>query len=265
MIGTEIVASSLSALNGSGLSDAFRAADSQHLPALRKLDERQQMFWVLRLGQEQIGLATMTPGEISTVLRDAFGTHIPRQRIEATLSAEKGTVVKRRREGRRAYQLMAKGSEELEGSTDGAMLIDPGSGYTGLRETHALLGTVEGEIRVCDPYVEARTLDMLAECSEAESIRLLTHNLKRPDGLKQVLKAFEREHGFAVEIRKAPTGVLHDRYLIHEGGMLMFGTSLNGLGLKQSLVVALGPDVRAATLASFEGTWDQAKKFWPAN
>jgi hypothetical protein len=45
--------------------------------------------------------------------------------------------------------------------------------------------------------------------------------------------------------------------------MLMFGTSLNGLGLKQSLVVALGQDVRGATLAAFEAAWDAATEFWP--
>jgi hypothetical protein len=44
--------------------------------------------------------------------------------------------------------------------------------------------------------------------------------------------------------------------------MLMFGTSLNGLGLKQSFVVALGSDVRAAALAAFEATWEQSEEFW---
>lgn len=42
----------------------------------------------------------------------------------------------------------------------------------------------------------------------------------------------------------AAHGVLHDRYAIHDDGMLLFGTSLNGLGLKQTFVVALGQDIR---------------------
>jgi hypothetical protein len=57
--------------------------------------------------------------------------------------------------------------------------------------------------------------------------------------------------------------VLHDRYAIDDNGMPMFGTSLNGLGLKQSLVVSLGEDVRLATLAAFEATWDKSAEFWP--
>lgn len=72
------------------------------------------------------------------------------------------------------------------------------------------------------------------------------------------MKAFEREHGVELEVRKALAGVLHDRYAIDDSGMLMFGTSLNGLGLKQSFVVTLGEDLRSAALAAFEATWDTA-------
>lgn len=246
------------------LPKMFEATDTGGLPALEGLDERRQMFWILGVAHEQLGLHTMTPGEISAVLRDAYRVDLSRQRIEATLAAEGGTVARRRRNGRRVYQLMAKGRAELEAAAGSAAFIDPARGYSGLREVHTLLAEVSGDLRVCDPYTETRTLDMLAECERADSVRLLTRNVKRPDGLKQALKAFEAEHGVVVEIRKAPDGVLHDRYLIHDAGMLMFGSSLNGLGLKQSLVVALGEDVRAATLAAFEATWDRAEEFRPA-
>lgn len=246
-------------MNSNGtLVDAFKGADKSGLPNLAELDERLQMFWVLRAASEQLDVAAMTPAEISIVLRDAYGIDLARQRIEGTLAAEKGTVAKRKINGRRAYQLMVAGSEELDSSSSAALFIDPARGYTGLREAHAVLAALDGDLRVCDPYTDARTLDLLAECERADSIRLLTHNVKRPDGLKQSVKAFEREHGIALEVRKAPSGVLHDRYAIHEGGMLLFGTSLNGLGLKQSFVVALGEDLRSAALAAFEATWDPA-------
>lgn len=240
------------------LVEAFRGADASALPRLVDLDDRGRMFWVLRVGQEKLDQSVMSPTEISTVLRDAYGVDLPRQRIEATLAAEKGTVVKRKVNGRRAYQLMTSGSEELDAATSAAFFIDPARGFTGLREAHSLLATLEGHLRVCDPYADARTLDMLAECEGADSIRLLTQKVQSPDGFKQSVKAFEREHGVSLDVRKAPSGVLHDRYAIHDDGMLMFGTSLNGLGLKQSFVVALGEDLRTAALAAFEATWDTA-------
>jgi hypothetical protein len=238
--------------------EAFRGADASGLPDLGDLDERRQMFWVLRVGRERLGLETMSPAEVSEALRDAFGILIPRQRVEAALSAETTTVAKRKRSGRRVYQLMAAGSEELDGAKGGVLFIEPTQGFTGLREAHALLNELAGDLRVCDPYVDARTLDMLAECEAADSIRLLTQNIKAPSGLSQTAKAFERQHGVSLEVRKAPAGILHDRYVIYGDGMLLFGTSLNGLGLKQSFVVMLGEDIRTVVLAAFEAAWDNA-------
>jgi hypothetical protein len=72
------------------------------------------------------------------------------------------------------------------------------------------------------------------------------------------MKAFVTEHGIALDARTLPHGVLHDRFLIHDDGMLMFGTSLNGLGLKQSFVVALGEDIRASVAATFDADWQRA-------
>ena len=243
--------------NGS-IVDAFQAVDRSGPPSLSELDQRRQMFWVLRAAKEQLAMPTLTPANISLVLRDVYGIDLSRQRIEATLAAEKATVARRKIAGRRAYQLMMLGSEELDSAKSAALFIDPARGYTGLREAQSLLATLEGDVRVCDPYSDARTLDMLAECERADSIRLLTHDVKKPDGFKQSTRVFEREHGVPLEVRKAPNGVIHDRYAIHSNGMLMFGTSLNGLGLKQSFVVALGEDVRTAALAAYEATWDNS-------
>lgn len=153
------------------LVNAFRNTDGSGLPQLAELDERRQMFWVLRMAQEQLDVTVMTPTEISTVLRDVHGVLVPRQRIEAKLSRETGTVAKRKKGRTRAYQLMASGSQELDTATNSALFIDPERGYTGLREAHSLLETLEGHLRVCDPYSDTRTLDMLATCKNAGSIR----------------------------------------------------------------------------------------------
>ncbi len=41
--------------------------------------------------------------------------------------------------------------------------------------------------------------------------------------------------------------------------MLLFGTSLNGLGKKQSFIVELGPDVRATVLAAFDAVGERQR------
>lgn len=242
--------------NGSAIA-IFANAHVDDLPDPHELDDRLRAFWVLRVGQI-VGMDVMTPAEVSTVLRDVYSIDVPRQRVEGILSRESGTVAKRKKSSKRAYQLMRTGSRELDGIGTAVTFIEPTQAFTKLREVHAILGSVTGALRVCDPYVEMRTLDMLAECEKADSIQLLTVNVKQSAGFKQAMKAFVTEHGIAFDARKLPSGVLHDRFLIHDDGMLMFGTSLNGLGLKQSFVVALGEDIRASVTASFDADWQRA-------
>lgn len=240
------------------LDQQFRASDQDGLPDVRQLDERHQVFWVLRLAQEKLDITVMTPAEISNVLRDVYGILVSRQKVEAILSREKKTVARRRKSNARAYQLMGAGSEELDAASDRVMFVEPSKGFSGLRETHTLLASLTGELRVCDPYVDERTLDMLAAASSASAIRLLTFNVKKTAGLRHTVKTFVLQHGVNLEIRLAPSKVLHDRYVIHDAGMLLFGTSLNGIGLKQTFVVALGDDIRATVLAAFDSAWTHA-------
>jgi hypothetical protein len=242
------------------LAQRARALGSTGLPDPAGLDERRQAFWALAVAAEHLDTPALTPWDVCTILRDACGIDLPRQRIEGILSKEKGTVAKRKLKGRKAYQLMASGRAELATGDNGggAMFIDPAKGFSGLRAAHGLLAGLEGQVSVCDPYADAQTLDVLAECTAADSVRLLTSNVKKPDGLRQTAKVFAREHGMPLEVRRASEKVLHDRYAIHRDGMLMFGTSLNGLGLKQSFVVELGKGLRSTVLPTYEAAWGAA-------
>jgi hypothetical protein len=212
-------------VNGNGsITALFAHAKVDDLPDPHELDDRLRVFWVLRVGQT-VGMDVMTPTEISTVLRDVYSIDLPRQRVEGILSRESGTVAKRKKAKKRAYQLMGTGSKQLDTIGTAVTFIEPTQAFSKLREVHAILSTVTGDLRVCDPYVELRTLDMLAHCQKADSIQLLTVNVTQPAGFKQAMKAFATEHGIALEVRAVPKGVLHDRFLIHDDGMLMFGTA----------------------------------------
>jgi hypothetical protein len=245
-------------VNGN-LVQAFQAASLASLPDIGVIsDERLQALWTLHVGQERASVEMMTPSEISLVLRDAFGVALSRQRIEAILSNEKQAVAKRRKNGKRAYQVMKAGISEVEGVSAQVVLIEPERALSSLRATEGLLHSLAGDLKICDPYVDGRTLDLLGECSNADSVQLLTANVKKETTFKRDAKAFGKEHGSALEVRVAPSGVLHDRYVIHVAGMLLFGTSLNGIGFKQSFVVALGEDIRASVLMSFDSYWRTA-------
>ena len=119
-------------------------------------------------------------------------------------------------------------------------------------------GSCRGDLRVCDPYVDPQTLDLLADCKAAASIRLLTMKIDKRTAFERDVKLFNKQHGDVLDVRVVPQRVLHDRYAIHDDGMLHFGTSLNGLGLKQSFVVSVGEDLRAAALRAFDDVWSEA-------
>jgi hypothetical protein len=88
-----------------------------------------------------------------------------------------------------------------------------------------------------------------------------TSNILKESKLRRDLAAYDKEHTSKIEVRVSPNGVLHDRYILHEEGMLLLGTSLNGFAKKQSFLVSLGPDIRAATETAFNRVWASATKF----
>ncbi len=80
-------------------------------------------------------------------------------------------------------------------------------------------------------------------------------NIGKLTAFQRDARAFNKEHGGILDVRVAPQKVLHDRYVIHDDGMALLGTSLNGLGLKQSFVVSLGEDLRSTALRAFDDVW----------
>lgn len=239
---------------------AFRDADVSDLPVVGSIaDPRLQALWTLHVGQSRAGIPMMAPNEIAVVLRDVYGIAVPRQRIEGILSLEKKSVSRRKsRKKKRAYQIMQAGIDEVEGVSSSVVLIEPEKALSSLRATETLLATLTGVVKFCDPYVDGRTIDLLAECTNAQSIELLTMNVKNTTMLKRDMRAFVQQYGLPLDVRVASGRTLHDRYAIDRDRMLLVGTSLNGIGFKQSFVVTVGEDIRASVLATFDSYWRAA-------
>ena len=236
----------------------FKAADVSGFPEVRRLqDERKQVLWVLWVGRDKAELPIMSASEVSSVLRDNFGINISRQKVQSLFAEDKRAVAMKRKERETGYQIMQAGIDEVAGSSM-ATYIDPKRALSSIRRVEAILAGLIGEVRICDPYVDGRTIDLVAESKKAKSIRILTVNVKDVSTLKRDIRAFQQEHGFQLEVRVASKGVFHDRYAIDDGGMLLFGTSLNGIGFKQSFIVALGQDIRSGVIPVFDSAWTTA-------
>ena len=141
-----------------------------------------------------------------------------------------------------------------------AQFVDPENSLNEIRKLEALFGTLTGDVKICDPYVDNKTVDLIAEMSSADSISLLTVNVQKDAALKRDISAYLRQGGKSVQIRVANEAALHDRYIIHAGGMILLGGSLNGFSKKQSFIVSVGTDLRAVAEAAFDRHWRSASR-----
>ena len=241
------------------LQARFRDLGDVGVPNVHTLaDDRLRCMWVLHVAKEHLDEAWLTAPQISTVLRDTFGINISRQRVYGLVAADKIMVAQKTVDGRHLFQVMKAGSDVVA-ATRSVVFVEPAAALSRLRVVQDMFGELRDDVRVCDPYVDGATLDMLAHLDRAASIKLLSVNIKDKGGIVRDTKAFIAEHGKPLEIRLGPKGQLHDRYVIHDDGMLLVGTSLNSIGLKQSFVVALGEVLRASVLRSFADAWNKGQ------
>jgi hypothetical protein len=240
----------------------FTGANLDAFPPLTALpNDSLKCIWVLWVGKEALNYPWLTPAQVSDALRDIFGTLVMRQKVEALLSRARDDrqVARRTVGGRRRYQVMEAGIAAVRSVETSVLFITPEDSLTSIRAVEDLLGSLHGEVRVCDPYVDTRTLDWLAGCTNATSIHVLTVNIKNKTVFQRDLAAFLRQHStLGLEIRVLPAGVLHDRYVIDDNRLLLFGTSLNNLGAKQAFVIVAGEDLRATVIEAFGDGWAKA-------
>jgi hypothetical protein len=245
------------------VSGAFQAADLSVFPDPTRVssDDLAIALLVLWIGRDALGLETLSPGEIATHARDDLGINLSRQRIEAMLSGRPDLVARRRMAKKWRYQIMQGGIDYVSAAEVGVLFIDPEQALSRVRAVQDLFTGLNGIVRICDPYVAPRSLDFLVQCTRASEIRLLTGQVQKVSSFRSDLKATGTQLAIPIEIRVAADGVLHDRYVIDESDMLIIGTSLNGIGNKQSMIVHAGQDLRDAALVAFDRTWNRSKKF----
>lgn len=236
---------------------AAESAGYQHPAAVA--EDLERILLVMLTAHDHVGIDWLTPHEISTALRSGFRLDVPRQRVQSLLDANRELVVRRAVSGKRKYQILDAGERRVRStaSTD-ALFIQPENALTGVRQVQDLMSARTGVVHLCDPYVAPRTLDYLAQLTSATEVRVLTQQVKNENSVKRDLRPLALQLGVPVEVRRVGQTVLHDRYLIDDSEMFILGTSLNGLGLKQSMVVRVGRDFRAAVLSVFLGLWASA-------
>ena len=216
---------------------------------------------MLLVGKDEAGQPWLSSSEISQILVEVCEIAVTRQAVEAALKTAKGLVCRQRISNGIRYSIMAKGRDALLSSfRHSVLVIQPEKALSGIRALEEVFARLQGEIRICDPYVDSKTLDFLTAIPKTSRIRLLTVNLQDVGRLRRDFKAYNRERG-NLEIRVATGSKLHDRYIISDNTMYLVGQSLNGIGSKQTFVVSVGHDIAQQTTRTFDGSWGAANPF----
>ena len=142
-------------------------------------DDGLRCMWVLHVAKEHLGITWMSAPQVSDVLRDVYGINVSRQRAYSLLAADRNLVAQRTAKGKHLFQVMKAGSDNVA-ATQSVIFVEPAAALSRLREVQDMFGGLTGDISVCDPYVDGRTLDMLAYLDQATSIRLLSMKIDNP-------------------------------------------------------------------------------------
>jgi hypothetical protein len=232
--------------------------ESRSHPDLHSIEsERLKVFWILAEEARKNPAGLLSSYSIAQKLERDYRVDIPRHRVDAILRKERKTVLKRVRGKTEYWKLMRAGEVELDAPSDVATFIDPRKAFTSRTRIHEVLAGLAGHLRFCDPYVDSSVLGSLASCGKANSVKLLTSRIQShrfvPD-----LAAFNREFQIKIEVRSVSKQKLHDRYILHNSGLILLGASLKDIGRAPSFVVALGPDLTNAVSDHFENACSNA-------
>lgn len=243
----------------------FRAANLGAFPSLDDYESPQdQALWVLWVAKDKLNTPWLTSKLVAELLSEFFELPVTRRGIGPALhqASLKKLVQGSKREGKDLFfRIMKPGKDYLKGTARNAVrLIDPGKAFEAHKQLRDVFQGLRGTVRVCDPYFDYKTLARLEEFPATCQIQVLTVTVNQSGRTRNACKAYQKQIG-NVEVRVHKQRDLHDRYIIHDGGMLLVGTSLNQIGAKQTFIVAVGPDMRRTMLADFDGKWAQAAIF----
>jgi len=142
--------------------------------------------------------------------------------------------------------------------------IKAGTPWTAHQSLERIFSKLCGDVRICDPFYGSSSLSKLALLAHCRSIRFLT--AKQGGGEKEFIinrrvREFVSEHPH-IELRKAETAALHDRYILTNNEFILLGHGLKDVGKRESFIVRLGRDLAGdiinAVSQAFDEKWARA-------
>lgn len=201
-----------------------------------------------------------TSSEIANFLVETKGINTSRQAINASLTRHKALFHR----DKRGFKLMKSGVEELEKHSirRKVVMIESGKPFTAKNvDLSEIFKQLKSKIKICDPYADLSTLDVIFNSIEKDTtVLLLTSKIveKVQGSFKRQISDLQNE-GYKFEVRVYTSSHLHDRYIMDDSNFWLSGNSLNFLGNKESFIVSLGEDIRSSMSEVFNRRWKIAQ------
>ena len=232
--------------------------DTPDVYALERVEHK--ALWCLWFAKDKVGIEYLSAAEISTILADIFEVSAEESAIRMALTRAREKVHTRTLRQTKRFSIMQAGRDSLDAATvNRAFVVDPAQQHTSIRKIAELLGQFTGNAKICDPYLDPRTLQVLEMIPDSCTIQFLSTPPKQnANALLRQYNAYKNEHG-NLEIRTILPGQLHDRYAIVGPNMWLIGHSLNRIGTKQTFIVKLDGDIKQQTEQNFDAAWQTAQ------
>lgn len=227
----------------------------------------QMGMWVLMQAQQSFDVRSLNAKEIADIIVSALGHSITPDSITNAFKRA-GPRIHVHKSTPRRYQIMNPGVKEILalqiGEKTTLLSFSDGEYYSTKRTATNIIGSLDGDLAICDPYCGPRTLDILVE-SNVLNVRLLTRttNLSGPNkvqALRRLLKDFAKEYPY-IQVRDYPYPHLHDRYILSDDTLLLVGSSLKDLGNKDCFLARFPKDdfkdVYESVLQLFNQRWKE--------
>jgi len=221
-------------------------------------------FAALEIAENQCDIDRLTPEHIVACLEVA-GVAVKKLSVSRALAGASGYISSRKEGQETSYKLMTKGKREIEQVLGGEKLtvvrIEKNQPRSARFELGDILKTLNGVVRICDPYYGVRTLDLLDNIPTKSKVQFLTSKTNEAGRkLQGAMKDFKKERP-NVEFRLARRSAgLHDRFVITNNLILILGHGLKDVGGKESFIIRLDkelvPDLIEETKQSFDAKWN---------
>lgn len=136
------------------------------------------------------------------------------------------------------------------------IVLPPGSSVSGLLELNKILGSVTKYAKICDPWVDKKTLEIIRSVPNDVPIQLLTGESGKSRRFQKSCADFKVERtSFEMRVGEG----LHDRFILTWRRGWLLGSSINAFGKKFSALTPLPEKDVASTERIFDSLWKKVQ------